>query len=296
MTRMDRDEAELAEALRAALTGPEPPVRTGLEDIVRRGQRKVMMRRLVAATGVIVVVGGIGIGGSMLRDLQAPGNVQVASMPTTLPSTSSAPPALPGWTRVTTSAAKPAADCANGLTLPGPTTMTTRVDGKSIDDTLMVALQKVASTAKIKFTRSSWTPGPAGTAWLDIVDAGGAGSLYLQAQTYAGTPSDAADADSYVNGTCTPPSRRTLANGAVLQLYSAEANDPGHPSQALRVYTTDHRLYVLIAEGFSSADWTQARDGESGQLIVPKGAGRRSLPLTEQQLADVGQILAANAG
>jgi hypothetical protein len=296
---VDEDDLELLAALRAEVTDQTaPPVHTQLEDVVRQGRRQVQHRRIGATLGVVVVVTGIGISAAVLRGIPNPaddGTVVSSSITGTATTTS----AMPGWTRVLVEAQKSGmSGCAGGVSLPSRA-KTTTVDGAVVSKVLVSSLTTAAPNAKVRITQSSWPPddpkptGSLGSTWVDVIDSGGGGSVYMYATGYAGAASDAADDQAYVDGVCTPPMRKTLTDGSVLQLYTPEEYDKAHPSQELRVFTPAHHVFVLTAEGFSSADWVQVPGDDPGVLAVPQGAGRHSLSLTADQLAFVGERIAA---
>ncbi|MEV6603448.1 hypothetical protein [Kutzneria sp. NPDC051319] len=291
---MDTEDEELLALLRAEVSEQlPPPVHTALDDVVRRGRRRLRARRLGATLGVVAVVAGVGITASVLRSSLSggmPANQLAAA------STSSGSPTttLSGWVSTAHSNSK---DCSNVLSVPGEP-KADPVSADKLSDTLLRALMKIASPGtRLKITRSTAAEKPSSgdgllaSTWADVIDAGGGGSVYVEARGYTGTATQAADSEQFVNGGCTAPLRRTLSDGTVMQLYAETKYDPGHPSQALRVYTPAHRLYVITAEGFSSADWTKV-PGEPGTLAVPDGAGRHSLPLSETQLTAIGEAIA----
>ncbi|AHH93478.1 hypothetical protein GCM10010174_31770 [Kutzneria viridogrisea] len=297
MRLVDRHDEELLAALRAELDAPAPPVRTQLDEVLRRGRRRVRARRLVAAAGVVTVVAGVGLGSAVLRGWQGPGEAPVASPPTTVVASTGNLPSGWGPAPVTASPASPEpgakVTCGHWVTMPD-NSRAPELDGALLAKVLTETVQRVAPSAKVALTNTDWSSslkrsdGLLGTVWIDITDSGGPGSLLTEVRAYAGAPAEAADAEAFVYGGCTTPLRKTLSNGTVLQLYGVNSDDPGHPSQALRVYTANRHLYVLVAEGFGSVNWTK----DTGQLAVPKGVGRRSVPLTQQQLTQVGDYLA----
>lgn len=293
MISVDTEDEELLALLRAEVSEQlPPPVHTALDDVVRRGRRRLRTRRLGAALGVVAVVAGVGVTTSVLRS-SLPGGMPSNQLAAA--STSSVVTTTSGWT---SSARSDTRDCSNGISVPGEP----KVDPVNLDavnKSLLAALQKVAPKASSKITRSTMLHKPTSSdsvlasTWADVVDSGGGGSVYIEVHGFSGTPTQAADSERFVNGECTPPRRQALPDGTVMQLYAPLSYDPGHPSQALRVYTPTHRLYVITAEGFASPDWTQVANAEPGTLVVPPGAGRHSLPLTEDQLTAVAESVAA---
>jgi hypothetical protein len=294
---VDSQDEELLALLRAEIDDQAPPpVHTALDDVVRRGRRRLRARRLGATLGVVAVVGGVGIATSLLR-LSLPGVGLPAVNAASSVSGSPTPSTMPGWTVAPAEpqTSHPVADnCSTGPSMPGPAGNAS-VNVDTVDAVLIDALHQVAPKATVKITKANVAVRPMdqllGSTWADVVDAGGAGSVYVEMHAYGGTPTQAADNDKFVDGGCTLPRRQVLADGTVLQLYPAANYDPAHPSQALRVYTTTHVLYIVTAEGFGSTDWVKSPD-EPDTLTVPKDAGRHSLPLTEQQLTAIATRIA----
>ncbi|MFI9380979.1 hypothetical protein [Kutzneria sp. NPDC052558] len=292
---MDAEDEELLALLRAVVDGQAPPpVHTMLDDVVRRGRRRMHARRMGATLGVVAVVAGVGVASSVLRG-SLPANTDHVSAA----SPASGSPTLTGWMiPPQASVRRPDSNnCSNGVNVPGEPTAHT-VDLDKINKVLLETLHDVDPQAATKITRSTATVNPPGSdgilasTWADVLDSGGGGSVYIEVRGFSGTPTQAADSEQFVNGVCTPPQRKTLGDGTVMQLYGELKYDPGHPSQALRVYTPSHRQYVVTSEGFSSPDWTQVADAQPGTLAVPEGAGRHSLPLTSDQLVAIGEAVA----
>ena len=295
MSSVDTEDEELLGLLRAEVDGQAPPpVRTALDDVVRRGRRRIRTRRIGATLGVVVVVAGIGIATSLLRGM--PGRGLPASQINAASSSVSTTPS--GWAVASSpsSSTRDSKDCSSGISVPGdPQIGVISVD--RLNSTLISALQQVAPKASSKITSStiaklgSGNPLLAST-WADVIDSGGGGSVYVEVHGFSGSPEQAADNDQFIGGDCTPPMRKSFPGGVVMQLYPAEKYDPGHPSQALSVYTPAHVQYVITAEGFSSADWTHDPSAKPDTLVVPEGAGRHSLPLNESQLIAIGEHIA----
>ena len=299
MSSVDTEDEELLALLRAEVDGQSPPpVHTSVEDVVRRGRRRARGRRVGAALGVVAVVAAVGGTTAVLREM--PGRGLPANQLNAASVSGSPTSTLPGW--VVASPQSPSSHagsgaCSTGVNVPGEPKVDS-VDIDRVNKILLQSLRQVAPKAAVRITSSTMIKKPTSgdamlaSTWADVIDAGGGGSVYIEIHGYSGTPIQAADDEQFVNGGCTTPQRRILADGTVMQLYAAERYDPGHPSQALRVYTPAHRLYVITAEGFSSADWTQVPGDEPGTLAVPTGAGRHSLPLTEAQLTAVAEQIA----
>jgi hypothetical protein len=294
---VDSQDEELLALLRAEVDDQAPPpVHTALDDVVRRGRRRLRTRRLGATLGVVAVVGGVGIATSLLR-LSLPGVGLPAVNAASSVSGSPTPSTMSGWT-VAPAEPQPShpdlTNCSKGPAMPGRSVNAT-VNVDTVDKVLLDALHQVAPKAAVKITKANVAVRPVdqllGSTWADVVDAGGAGSVYVEMHAYGGAPVQAADNDKFIDGGCTLPQRQVLTDGTVLQLYPVANYDAAHPSQALRVYTPAHVQYVIIAEGFASTDWVPSPD-DPNSLSVPKDAGRHSLPLNEQQLTAVATRIA----
>jgi hypothetical protein len=294
VSSVDTEDQELLALLRAEVDGQAPPpVHTMLDDVVRRGRRRLRARRMGAALGVVAVVAGVGVTSAVLRD-NLPGSGLTADHLSAASTVSGT-----GWVTPSPviSMRADSNDCSNGVSVPGEPKVDP-VDVDHVNKVLLATLNDVAPKAAVKITRSTKSNKPASgdsvlaSTWADVVDSGGGGSVYVEMHAFSGTPTQAADNERFVNGVCTPPLRKNLPDGTVMQLYGELKYDPGHPSQALRVYTPGHLLYVITAEGFASTDWTQVPGDQPGTLAVPQGAGRHSLPLSQDQLTAIGESIA----
>ncbi|MDQ3790605.1 MAG: hypothetical protein M3422_25635, partial [Actinomycetota bacterium] len=83
------------QALRTLTDDPAPPVTTTVDQVLRRGKRRVFVQRAVAIAGVVAVVAAIGAATVLLRSAEeepSGGGVQVAA-------TTAAKPTgpMPGW-------------------------------------------------------------------------------------------------------------------------------------------------------------------------------------------------------
>ncbi|TVT52805.1 hypothetical protein FNH05_12445 [Amycolatopsis rhizosphaerae] len=272
---------ETREALQTLLDEPAPPARTGLEDVVRRGRRRVLARRLGSAAAVIAVVAGVGMASTSLR--ATPGTVESAS----------GGGSLQGWQTVDVPAVVviPKGD----LTLEeaakvGPVCRSRAQTSVSIEGTTLpeqtvvqAFLQAVAAAApgaKVVQTHLSWEPPTRGMLRADITGQKAAGGIDLMADRYRGTAQQAADADAHADGNCSSPQRRTLPNGVVLQLYSPQLLKGDLQVQSLRVYGPNGRMYVLTMRAYLTG---------GGKVVRPDPG---AFPLSESQFAQVGVRLA----
>src|SRR5207245_637090 len=88
---------------------------------------------------------------------------------------------------------------------------------------------------------------------VDVTDGKGAGSLHVQIYSTQDRLVATADREAYAGGVCTPPQRRVLQNGMIVQIYdSAKYNSTLR--QEARVYTYSGRVLVVTAASWGSAD------------------------------------------
>jgi hypothetical protein len=262
-------EQETGVALRALHDEPAPPTTTTLEEIVRRGRRRVRGQRL-GVLAVVAVVLAAGAGGALA--LWSP-DPEPAPEATELTTTYPWPEQLPGWSVI-----EPARCRAAGSGLPIDSVPI--LPRESVEPTFVAAVTDAVGWPAVK-TASVWDQ--KGYTEVEIPLGAALGSVHLEAIVATRTPPvAAADADVWAYGFCSEPLRRFLANGAVLQLYPPDVRSPFAPVQHLRVYQPAGQVYVV-----SSAGWSRA-DNKGG--VVRTGRGR--LPLDSGQLADVAERIA----
>lgn len=139
------------------------------------------------------------------------------------------------------------------------------------------ALHAVAGGATVGHLTERGTPSGTIDYTADITDAGGTGSVSFSIGAF----------------NCDPPKRQVLRDGTVLQIYPPQRGEPfASLTQVLRIYRPDGTLYTLAVHNFGSPDFAPNPD----QPDVPQrvGAGRKTLPLTESQLTDLGLATAKN--
>lgn len=291
-------EQELRGALRSALDGAAPAPVTSLDEVLRRGRRRVYVKWTGAAACVVVAAIGFGVG--VLALANAPKALPPAQTLTTTPTTSVR--AQANWPRIDTPARTP----STTLNFPGmppircAPTGTAGVTGwpgsSKVPDTVRVAweraLVEVAAPANVGppqfHLATPRSPGERESYgyWANVEDQG---SMWLRAGSFTGSPLAHADDQMWTTGDCVPPKRHVLANGTVLQLHSVvEAAPEPTFSQVLMIYTSagtsyritlsNHRGEYLLSPEFNS-DHTA------------RGA-RRALPLTEEQLVRIGVAVA----
>jgi hypothetical protein len=281
-------------ALRTLTDEPAPPVATSLDQVLRRGRRRVFAQRAGAVAGVVAVVAAIGVAAVLLRPGDQGGGVEVATSSAT-PTTPPAPAGpMPGWRYLERSA-----DCVNEGTanLPPPPDVALVPRG-IVEPVFLNAIGAVTGHEPVVVSAEwkEYTPkenGPRGYVHSEIPVAGGTddgnGQLHLEAYRYGGTPGQMADASVNVYGNCEPPARRVLGDGTVLQLYAVDDFHPEQPTQHLQIYRPDARMYVITTAGYSEADMVAVGGGAS----TPVG-GRGKLPATREQLADIAERVVAN--
>jgi hypothetical protein len=125
----------------------------------------------------------------------------------------------------------------------------------------------------------------------DVSDANGTGSVRLTVGRFTGDPIGAADREAFDRFNCEPPKRLVMANRTVLQMYPVRPSEPFQSlTQTLRIYLPDGTRYQLDVYNFGSPDF----EPNPAQPEIPNrvGAGRETLPLTEDQLATIGLAIA----
>lgn len=275
------DEDTARGALQSLTEEPAPPVTTTLDQVVRRGRRRVFMQRTSAVAGVIGVVAAIGVGAMALRP---GGGTDVADGPTV---------ALPGWETVDLSGR----NCLSPeTTLPEPDVPL--LPEETVTAAFVDAVKKGTGQAPVG-TASNWTPDtgefppPRGYVSVEVPMDGGNGQLMLETGRHGGTPLQAAEETIGEFGICEEVYRRTLPDGTVLQLFPVNNAIRNMPDQALQVYRPDGREYLVISAGYGQAESSPItfKNGET-----PVGKGRGKLPTTEAQLATIAETLVTNLG
>jgi hypothetical protein len=239
-----------------------------------------------------VAVGvGVGVAATLLtgQQVSAP-----AGPPNPGPRTTSAP-ATAGWPRADLPERTPYGTYSPAPTAPLPSgrpRVTVPLCDRSSDgstgptsvpaefrDKLVPALRGVLPSAKVGQLR----PGTHREYTVDITDAGGTGMLRVTAYQHPWTPVEAADRQAFDEGNCAPPKRDVRPDGVVLQLYPMMASEPYQTlTMTLSIYLPTGDQYDVTAYSIGSKD-------TSGSRRV--GKGRDTLPLTEDQLAELGMAL-----
>lgn len=286
------DEDTTRRALHTLTDEPAPPVATSLDQVLRRGRRRVFAQRASAVAGVVAVVAAIGVTAVLLR----PGgddHVQVADQTTPAPpsSTSTQVPPLPGWTLV-----EIPANCHDNPD-PGlpPEPQIPLLPQGVVESAFMLSVDAVVGQSAT-IINSEWMgnspkhDAPRGYVKVEFPVAGtdGNGQVQLEVAKFGGTPDQAANADVGTYGDCEPPARHVLADGTVLQLYPVGKNEPQSPTQHLQIFQPDGHEYILTSAGYGEADLEPVGGGSFAVV-----SGRGKLPTTEAQLADIALSMVA---
>jgi hypothetical protein len=267
--------------LQSVLDEPAPPVTTTLDEVVRRGRRRMFMQRTSAVAGVIGVVAAIGVGAMTLR--QDGGGTEVADGPTMAP---------PGWETVDLSER----DCTRPETLPEPQIPLLSeevVTGAFVNAVEDVTRHELMGATSIWPSDTGEFPPPRGYASVEVPMDGGNGQVMLETGRHGGTPLQAAEETIGEFGSCESVYRRTLADGTVLQLFPVTDAIREMPEQAVQIYRPDGREYLVISAGYDQAEAGPVtfRNGET-----PEGNGHSRLPTTQEQLATIAETLATKLG
>lgn len=286
------DEIQLRERLREELAAPAPAVRTDLGAIQRRGQRMRRARQAGAAAAAVVVVVGVATAATLLTGQQP---VNAPAGPSSHVPRTTAPPSTIGWPRADLAARKPYGTYSPAPTAPLPSgrpRVTVPLCDLSSDgsiaptsvpeafrDALVPALRKVLPSVKIGQLRV----GTYREYTVDITDAGGTGMLRVNAYQIPWSPMEAADRQAFDEGNCAPPKREVRSDGTVLQLYPMMASEPYQTlTMTLSIYLPTGEQYDVVAYNIGS------KDMPGGQRV---GKGRDTLPITEAQLAQLGEAI-----
>jgi hypothetical protein len=308
------DDNAARHALHILTDDPAPPVTTTVDQVLRRGRRRVLVQRVGAAAGVMGVVAAIGVGAVLLRPGDQSGGVQVGdSNPPGLTTTVSPPqsettrnktsapatPILDGsmWTPVNMPVGT---DSGSGCVPMGPQPYDKDVAllpegtvkaafANAVGETVGKQPQAVTSQWEAHSPKHDGAPRGYVTAVVPMDD--GNGEIQLEAGRFGGTPTEFADWSRTVYGNCVPPWRRVLDDGTVLQLFQVDDANAKAPMQHVQVYRPDGRLYIVTSAGFSEGDIIRHADG-SGTVE----GGRGELPIPSDALANIAERLLTNLG
>lgn len=271
------DERSAGVALRAIYDEPTPPQLTTLDEVLRRGRRRVRVHRFGMLALVVSLVAAAGLGTMWLQYLSrghtAPpvNGMAVAFGPEEWPEN------LPGWTVVATTTCLAPAH-------PMPVGVATVLPKEVLEPTFVTSVSAVTGL-EATLRLSEWSGTNGGYVEVDVPVDNSFGSVQLFATVSESIePVQAANADVNVYGTCSVPMRKVLTTGAVIQLYAPDVRSPFAPVQRLRTYLPNGRFYEVTSAGWSRDD-LRAVAGDPTSGLVQTGRGR--LPLDSTQLADV---------
>lgn len=289
------DDDAARRALQTLNDDQAPPVTTTLDQVVRRGRRRLFVQRASAVAGVVAVVAAIGVGAILLRTGDDGDGVRVANQPTSAPTGDH----LPGWTPVPLPASTRRSEnsCQQPYVELPPEVDIPLASEVHVRDAYVNAAEQVVGRVGLT-NRHAWMTdsprhgGPRGYLNLEVPMANGNGQLMLEAGRFGGTPEQVANASITVYGNCGEPLRHRLADGTVLQLYPLDDRDQQAPSQHLQIYRPNGLVYVITSAGWSDADLTPP-DTNGSQTLA---GGRGTVPVTEEQLVAIGQGLVRKLG
>lgn len=266
----------IEEELRGALDVAAPPPATRLDDVLRRGKRRVAGRRIGLAGGVMVLVAVVGIGSVVWRAEPAE-EIQLALNPANW---ESAPTGGAAWEDV--DRARPQLGCVRQDRAGSPTMIT---DQPSPD--LMRTIRGTVQSTLPGRTYDSPLPeqleGDGIKVFeVDVLDGQGAGGLRFTVSHYQGTPVGMADhtpwAWSVADGHCQVPRRHQMPDGSVYQLNPLSIE-----------VQKDAQLQTLHI--FRPGGWALRIDQVSAGRTSAK-ATRETLPLSEVELVKLGTAVA----
>jgi hypothetical protein len=306
--------SDLEQELRAMADLTAPPAKTGLQDVLRRGRRRVLALRVGAVAGVVAVVAGAGFTALALRSVPTPAPLPLADGGPAV--TTPAPPPRPAgpWATADLPTRTPDGTWSPGSSAPPapgspvgvhpwcdyrPDDRASQLDrsaparpevAKAVGEAVgLVAGLAVPSDLKTAVLRPG-SPDASYFQWIDVTDVGGTGSVEISEGHFPGTPLAAADQDAFVDRNCTPPNRLVTDDGTVLQYATPALWEPFQSTtQTLRIYHPDGSLVEVEVRNYGSPDY---RVGEDGTSFDRFGRGRPTLPLTVEQLMAIGEHVA----
>lgn len=295
----------IEDELRGALDVSAPPPTTTLDHVLKRGRRRVFAQRAGAVLGVFAVVAGIGIGATTLNHA-APDSTP-ADQPNYGPATVEH---ATGWPRVNTPPQIPYGTWTPATSAPPPA-------GWPVLDLPLCETKASQRSQKLDIGAVKFNRVPAVDGWLDqarkvlpevtigaatpqaithtsyeadVSDSRGTGSIRITVGRFTGTPKAAADDALWETGDC-QPARRLEFGGSIMQLHSVRPSEPFQTLvQVLRVYREDNSVIQLELRNFGSQDY--GIDPNPPNAPGRIGAGRPTLPLSEEQFSRLGPVFA----
>jgi RNA polymerase sigma-70 factor (sigma-E family) len=281
----------LRDAYRAELGEPAPAPHTSVDDVMRRGRRRVFAQRATGVMGVLLAVAGIGVGASTLSAGPSTPLPPADTITTTTPTTVRAEV---GWPRLNEPSRTPTLKVSQmpGIPpLPCEQQGTPQLGGWAgiieAPGTVRAAFEQAISGPAHPDVTPPRNPGERNNyaLWANT----GHGSIWLRAGTFTGSPLAHADDQKWATGDCVAPKRHVLANGTVIQLHVVREGMPVPTlTQLLMIYTPAGRTYQILLSN------------HSGEFILDGGmdqekGGRPELPLSEERLAEIGLAVAEAA-
>lgn len=299
---------KIEDELRGALDVPAPPSSTTLEEVLKLGRRRVLVQRAGAFLGVVAVVAGVGFGAVSLNAAPPPapadgpepdyGPAVVVHMMTW--ARVNTPPQQPYGTWTPAATAPPPPDRPI-LQLPrcnmrqGKLRLATPLGAERLPDAFLTKWVASVRQQLPEMRVSDVTPGLGTPRYqLDLTDLRGTGSVELTAGRFTGTPQQYADDKLWETGDCEPPYRDVLRDGTIVQLHSVHVFEPFQTlQQVMSVYRPDGLMYQLSLSNYGSKD--SRPDPKQPGVWERIGAGRPTLPLTDEQFSRLGPTIAGLA-
>lgn len=292
----------LEDELRGALDVPAPPPTTTLDHVLKRGRRRVFVQRAGAVLGVFAVVAGIGIGATTLN--QAASDHPPADQPNNGPATVEH---MLDWPRVSTAPQVPYRVWAPASTAPPPdgrlvvqipmcnSKEPLQVWGLGTEDLSAKAVDGLIDLVRRELPEMTISNAPGNSIKdaieFDVTDSGGTGSISISAGRFPDSPQWHADDTLWSTGDCEPAKRLSRADGTVMQLHNVRPYEPFQTlKQVLEVFRKDGLYLRLELRNFGSPDLRPDPNQPGSRERV--GAGRATLPLTEEQFARLGPAIA----
>ncbi|WNV91512.1 hypothetical protein [Umezawaea sp. Da 62-37] len=292
---------DIEQELRAVADFTAPPSTTALDDVLRRGRRRVYALRAGAVAGVVAMVAGAGFATSALRSVPAQTQSADGSSTTGAPLRG----APERWRVADLPAQTPLPATPNDLAYPVPkcsahwedqvAELRTALPRQAVADGVGMVVDKVAggigvvSEPKTAVLRPG-TPEADYHWWVDLTDVGGTGSVDVGEGRYPGTPQEAADREAFLYGNCEPPNRMATDDGTILQYTPFIVSEPFQTvAQAMRIYRPDGVVVEIVQRNFGSRDF---RVNDAGTDFDRLSAGRGTLPLDVEAFRSIGAFVA----
>ncbi|MEV6716590.1 hypothetical protein AB0M48_31660 [Lentzea sp. NPDC051208] len=295
----------IEDELRGALDVSAPPPTTTLDVVMKRGRRRVFAQRAGAVLGVFAVVAGIGFSAATLNQAAPP--PQQADRPDAGPATVEH---ATGWPRVDTAPQTPYRTWSPAASAPPSAGRAVvniplcNIKAPAVPRPMGLGAEPMAPELVAKWrgrveellpemTISKVIRFPSHTFYeFDVSDSGGTGSIRIWAGRFTGTPKASADDGLWETGDCEPARRLVQPDGSVMQLHAVRPFEPFQTlTQALAVYRKDGLLVQLEQRNYGSPDFTADNPANPG-ATRRTGAGRPTLPLSEEQFSRLGPVFA----